>query len=220
MIGAFEKSTDAIKQLISSGVAVSINTTVTHDNINSLEDLIDSAAEFGCSSYKAITFVPAGRGHLNSDRLKLSRFENYLMGKIIVNKSKEYKGKMSISTETTFEHLVERKNVKRNKQQGTMGCSAGNASLSIGSDGTLYPCPFFRNFPLGNILQDDFKDIWNNHPILRKLRSIEKSEMEEPCRSCSFAPDYCMGGCRASAFIESGNLFATDPNCFATIPVP
>jgi radical SAM protein with 4Fe4S-binding SPASM domain len=95
-----------------------------------------------------------------------------------------------------------------------MICSAGYDELSVGSDGTANPCPFLHDSPLGNLLIDSIEKIWLACAILNEMRSLEKSEMTGPCRTCDYATEHCRGGCRASAFINSGSLKGSDPLCF------
>ena len=97
---------------------------------------------------------------------------------------------------------------------GPMGCSAGYDTLCISSNGTVFACTFMRDFPLGNLMERPLREIWDQAPVLRTLRTIRKAEMHEPCKSCNYSPVLCRGGCRAAAYIEYGDLMSVDPTCF------
>lgn len=91
-------------------------------------------------------------------------------------------------------------------------CPAGTTKLSVACDGSVYPCYlFFRDnaFCLGNILEDDFNEIWN-HPALDFFRHYRQS----PCTdsSCRFF-GRCRGGCPAMAYLAYGRLDAPEPRC-------
>jgi radical SAM protein with 4Fe4S-binding SPASM domain len=214
--GAFETACRTVRLLHDRGIATSLSTTVTHQNINSIKKIIELAIELGCNGYKAIPFIPIGRGQKNAQQLKLSLLEHYLMSKTIIEERKRLDNKLIISTESSFACLFELPPIEK-VEDGPMGCSAGYDTLSIGADGTAYPCPFLREFPLGNLRDTLLKTIWIEHPLLNLLRNIKKQQMTEPCKTCSYSPASCRGGCRAMAYIEHGNLYASDPTCFQSL---
>lgn len=213
--GAFEASCASIKRLKEHDIAVSISTTVTNRNIDSLEKIICLAAELGCRGYKAIPFLPAGRGKENSE-LALDIKEHYRLYSTLSKWSKKLEGKMNVSTETSFSFLLE-KPVPNCSGNGPVGCSAGYDTLSIGADGMAYPCPFLHDFPIGRLTHSSLRDIWHNSPTLKTLRTMEKHDLSEPCRSCGYMPHLCKGGCRAAAWLNSGDLKACDPTCFKSV---
>ena len=71
---------------------------------------------------------------------------------------------------------------------------------------------------------DDFEEIWDNHPLLWKLRTRENLETyvvngeEVGCGNC---PDkYICGGCRARAYAYfNGNVNAPDIGCIYNKPL-
>jgi len=212
--GAFERASRSVRRLREEGIAVSISTTATAENIDDLDRIIDFALERDCLGYKAIPFLCAGRGKQNADRLKLDRRGYHKLCQTLQRRRKELDGKMNISTEATYHFLLDPP-PRSAPIDGPMGCSASYDTLSVGANGAAYPCPFLRDFPLGNLLDVELKGIWYGAPTLRALRRIAKSDLEEPCRSCKYAPIQCRGGCRAAAYLEHGSLYAHDPACFS-----
>ena len=190
-----------------------MSTTVTAENVKDLDRIIDLALELGCSGFKAIPFLPAGRGRDNAGRLKLAPWEQRHFTQTLVKRRSELAGQLNISVETCFSFLLESPPSAKHRN-GPMGCSAGYDTLSIGADGTVYPCPFLHDFPMGNLMDRSLASIWYQSSILQTLRSLQKQEMDESCRSCPYAPLLCQGGCRAAAFLEHGDLRAADPTCF------
>jgi len=211
--GAFAAACTAIRRLQDEGIATSISTTVTSENVGTLDAIIDFALGMQCQVFKAIPFLPAGRGKKNAARLRLTRGGHQQLSVTLQRRSKELGGQLIISGDTTFGFLVERPPVDV-CCDGSMGCRAGHDTLSIGPDGMAYPCPFLQDFPLGNLLQRSLKRVWNEAPILRTLRQLKKQDLGEPCKGCRYAPKVCRGGCRAAAYLEYGDLRAADPNCF------
>jgi radical SAM protein with 4Fe4S-binding SPASM domain len=214
--GAYDEACKNIHRLIDENITVSLSTTVTKNNLYELEDIVELALDLGCSGFFANAMLPAGRGADNVDRFRMDTNEYKRMYKILVDKSKELKGRLAISTDMCFPFLFASAPVRTNSD-GRMGCSAGLDTLCIGADGTAYPCHLLRDMPLGNILDMGIRSLWKDPPALRELRDLQKKDMKEPCHSCRFAPHPCVGGCRAAAYLEHGDLRAMDPTCFIQI---
>jgi radical SAM protein with 4Fe4S-binding SPASM domain len=91
-------------------------------------------------------------------------------------------------------------------------CPAGTTKLSLLPNGDMYPCYLFfqfTEFRLGNILVDDFNDIWH-HPILNYFRTFKKNNC--PKTDCSLFHS-CHGGCPALSYIFYNTLNGPDPRC-------
>ncbi|NIM44245.1 MAG: SPASM domain-containing protein, partial [Nitrososphaeria archaeon] len=92
------------------------------------------------------------------------------------------------------------------------GCGAGRFYISLEPNGDMYPCVFFpheKAVRVGNVLRDDFEDIWRNSELLWNLRV--KDNLSPNCGTCEYL--YTCGGCRARAYNYYGNLKAPDPGC-------
>lgn len=213
---AFAKACETLRRLKEEGLSTSISTTATAQNIDQLEELIDLAVELGCDAFKAIPFIPAGRGQQNESRLSLDQQSSRKLSMTLAAKSRELAGRINISTESTFLFLLDPPPAV-DGSNGRMVCSAGYDQLSVGADGTAYPCPFLHDFPLGNLLRDSVDKIWRESATLNQLRTLEKLAMQGPCRTCKFAPEHCHGGCHASAFLDCGSIQGSDPLCFKAL---
>lgn len=101
------------------------------------------------------------------------------------------------------------------------GCGAGRLYCCLEPNGDVKPCVFFptnKNTVLGNILKDNFEEIWDNHPFLWRLRTREKLEdyiVDGKRIGCGNCPDkYICGGCRARAYSYfGGNVNSPDIGC-------
>jgi radical SAM protein with 4Fe4S-binding SPASM domain len=93
------------------------------------------------------------------------------------------------------------------------GNSAGRKLLNIDSEGFVKPDPFFPQ-KIGNILTQDFSDIWSNEPspLLQKLR-VHPRELSGKCSDCEYL-DICNGGSRSRAYAIYGDMWAEDPSCY------
>lgn len=107
------------------------------------------------------------------------------------------------------------------------GCGAGRLYMCLEPNGDMKPCVFFgsgKRTILGNILKDDFEQVWDSHPFLWTLRSREKLEdynVDKRVVGCGQCPDkYICGGCRARAFSYfNGDLNAPDIGCIDNEPL-
>lgn len=209
--GAFDAACHTIRSLVGKGIRTNLITTVTSRNIGQLDSIIDLAVDLGCRGITVNPFVPVGRGKTNTD-LKLDPQGYECLYRTLYDRANELKNRLNFSSEIGFSFLFDpgTKKVKRKY----MGCGVGYDVLDIGPDGTAYPCPFLHAFPLGNVMNRPLEEVWRNAPPLEPLRALRKSRMHGPCKSCDHAPGICVGGCRARAFHEYGDLMAPDPACF------
>ncbi|MBN1539304.1 MAG: radical SAM protein [Candidatus Thermoplasmatota archaeon] len=76
---------------------------------------------------------------------------------------------------------------------GIRQCSACRLNMAVEPDGAVIPCQSYYE-PLGNILRDRWKDIWE-HELCRKVR--ERGELPRGCKGCDLL-EVCGGGCPLS----------------------
>jgi radical SAM protein with 4Fe4S-binding SPASM domain len=89
-------------------------------------------------------------------------------------------------------------------------CSGGNFVLTVKVDGSVQPCPFMSDMPLGNIYQQDiwtiYKHRFNNQELV-KFKSVPAE-----CSYCSYQ-SVCGGGCKAGNKIVQGTYHCRDQRC-------
>lgn len=106
-------------------------------------------------------------------------------------------------------NVLERDN---NREKGSLipmfsGCSAGVNSLAIWPNGIVTPCTKLFT-PIGNVYHEALGKMWLESELLGKLR---QREFHGKCGQCSFR--YLCGGCRASAFVNTLDVYGSDPLC-------
>ncbi len=107
------------------------------------------------------------------------------------------------------------------------GCGAGRLYCCLEPNGDIKPCVFFQTSKetvLGNMLKDNFEEIWDTHPLLWKLRIREDLEdclIGGEKVGCGECPDkYICGGCRARAYSYfNGNVKMPDVGCIHNAPL-
>ncbi len=86
-------------------------------------------------------------------------------------------------------------------------CDAGLNQMIIAPNGDIRPCVCLPHI-LGNILNDDPKEVWKNSSFLRFLQHFE--HVPPICHSCDLVA-ICKGGCRAAAYSVYGDFNSIDP---------
>lgn len=88
------------------------------------------------------------------------------------------------------------------------GCLAGTSYCIISPKGQVQPCAYL-NIPLGDVRETPFDEIWQQHPVLKELRTLD---YKGGCGVCKYKK--ICGGCRArAAYYEEGDYMAEEPWC-------
>ena len=87
-------------------------------------------------------------------------------------------------------------------------CVLGTDGLCLMPDGTVFPCRRFPR-PIGNLLTDSLKSIWEKSEVLEKVR--RKENLKGKCGTCRI--EGCTG-CRSLAYALTGDFLAEDPHCW------
>jgi radical SAM protein with 4Fe4S-binding SPASM domain len=98
-----------------------------------------------------------------------------------------------------------------------VGCIAGKSSMTILADGEAVPCVCLEDhfFSCGNVRTQSLQELWSAPAM-----SFYRGEAPIPaCADCGEQP-FCLGGCRALAFLTSGQPDGPDPACRYWKPVP
>jgi radical SAM protein with 4Fe4S-binding SPASM domain len=173
----------------------------------------------------AFNFIPAGRGE-EIKKTDLSPEEREEMLRMLWDELKTRKinvlstapqfARMALQQEKKWEEKVIPTHFCNPKLAGQLldlaefigGCGAGRFYLGMRANGDLQPCVFFP-LKLGNILRDDFEELWINNSILKELRN--KDMLKDNCGKCEYR--YYCGGCRARAYGYTNDYLFPDPGC-------
>jgi radical SAM protein with 4Fe4S-binding SPASM domain len=92
-----------------------------------------------------------------------------------------------------------------------VGCISGIYSYMITAQGRVATgCLIQEEVGNSNLLKRSLRDIWNEGKLFQKLRNREN--LKGKCGQCVYR--YVCGGCRRSAFIQTGDFMGPDPNCW------
>lgn len=93
-------------------------------------------------------------------------------------------------------------------------CGAGKECLSISDSGDVFPCTAI-NIKIGNIFENTIKEICNTSDVIKELNAMREKKIDniKECKECKYK-SLCHGGCRANAYIATGDLYGVDPYCW------
>lgn len=202
--GSFEKATGALDALHQAGVKSTMSSVISRINFRDFRSLLDLAREHHVSQVYLHNFKCSGRGFKNREDLDLTP-EEWKDFYVEALKVKEETKDLLIS----FDDPVIASLPGYNDNPLVKGSSCGKLSLHLRPNGDITPCGFIP-LVVGNILRDDFEDLWYNSPVLNGMRN---KEAKGKCQGCGAYQD-CLGGCTARAFATTGDLSEPDPHCW------
>jgi radical SAM protein with 4Fe4S-binding SPASM domain len=197
-----------MKNVLNEGMYLQVNITISKFNISELEDLVRFADKIGAHVILLYTFVSIGRGE-TFRWLALDREEFFT----VIEKASELQGNVKlvispVAAPWYYAYLASRSRVPVSFwRRFVTGCIAGRGMFYIKPNGDVWPCAFIP-VVAGNVLREPAVKIWRGE-LFERLR--DRRNLKEPCRSCPFR-EVC-GGCRARAYLKTGDLFAGDPLC-------
>jgi Fe-coproporphyrin III synthase len=227
--GSFHRSVAAFTHCREAGVRCGVRVTLTRENYNELESLIDLARTLGASRFCLYWLVPCGRGRDAYERLQLGCEEVTAALNLLYRKAKETDPAamefLTVDAPQDCIHLLQSMERDRSPDLADAqdllkslkgGCSAGDRVANIDPWGNIYPCQFARSrdFLIGNIKDRHFSGIWGDdtHPVLARFRKKDPP-IGGKCRNCGYF-HLCGGGCRIRAYATNGDFSAEDPFCF------
>jgi Fe-coproporphyrin III synthase len=225
--GAFRETLKAVLLANATGAKVGIRFTITKETINSLEYIFDLVEKHNIPKIYISHLVYSGRG-LDNLKMDLSKEQRRKSVEFILDKAFEYyKDGRDIEIVTgnmeqdailflnrfakEYPHL---KDTMRERLVTWGGNSAGRNLLNVNSVGDVRPDPFFP-ITVGNIIKEDFGDVWNSGELLDQLRIHPRKQIGGICADCEQI-DICNGGSRARAYAITGDLWSEDPSCYLT----
>jgi radical SAM protein with 4Fe4S-binding SPASM domain len=188
--GAWEKSVNACKALRQNGILVQVNTTLTHDNYNQIDDIMTLAESIGVENFHLFFLVPTGRG------VKLNDISPEKYEEMITNTfAKVHKHRLNVKPSCAPQFMRIAQGMGLDMRQWVRGCLAGMHYCRIYPNGDVTPCPYLP-IKLGNIREQSFKDIWFNSEVFKSLRNLDT--LKGKCGACEYKT--LCGGCRARAY--------------------
>ncbi len=216
--GSFKAALAAVRTFCSLGFNVSISSVLTAMTHQDLDYLVTSAIELGATGLKTSLFLPTGRGHKNAQELRLSPAQAREDFRKLLRLQHQYGSRLKIALEGVYPGLNNNKPVPVNagdsRAASEVGCPAGVTQLVIAANGMVYACPFLYGHPAGDLRKNSLLEIWHDADIFKIFRRMTKGQLKGRCKVCPHLPEKCHGGCRAAAYVLTGDIYAEDPMCW------
>ena len=204
--GAWEETVAGIKVAVKHHIHINTNTTLLDNNATpeKIDQLSDFLAEMGVMTFGLNALIYSGKGKDVDTAIHTDRLPELLDA---AKTAAERNGQRLLwYTPTPYCHFD-----PVASGVGYKSCSAAKYSMGIEPDGNVIPCQSWYE-PVGNILTDNWGQIWNN-PLCVRLRN--KEYMPELCDKCSRF-DICTCGCpmEINRNRENIRLISDLPECF------
>ncbi len=179
LMGRDEASREAmLNSLLYAGLSnldVDVHFIPMKKNYKEIIDILEMLEIAGIKNISILNFVPQGRGRKNVEELKLSHYELNDFFEIISNYKKYYSGRIRIGIPL--------------QKENSHKCTAGLEKIDIKFDGTVLPCPAFKelteeeaikyNIKLYNIYDSIDKVVVPGYgtriePLCKKLYKVNK----------------------------------------------
>jgi len=173
--GSFKRLLNSLELLRKRGLKVNLKMVVMKGNQKDIEKVNKIGESFGSKTYFDFFITPRDDGDISPTLLRLNRNELFRALKTVKNIFNSCSVK-------DYEELKNRKYL----------CSAGVNFFNINPQGIVSPCIQLR-IPCGNIIKDDFEEIWNGKQM-KEIRSVLK-KLNQKCGGCLYLDfcHYCIG---------------------------
>ncbi len=226
--GSFEIAKRIAKDIVSVGLSLQINTTVSRYNLELLEEMTQMVADMAAVQWSVFFLVPTGRGKADD---MISAQEHERVFHWLYDLSKQSPFDIKSTAAPAYRRVV----IERKRQDGHLQAAPGEMPRTVAGAGYRYQdglnrpaqgvndgkgfcfvshtgdvCPSgFLPLPGGNIRQQSLTDVYRHSTLFRDLRQPDK--LKGKCGRCEYR-QVC-GGSRARAYALTGDYMATDPSC-------
>jgi MoaA/NifB/PqqE/SkfB family radical SAM enzyme len=218
--GTFKKTLKALELMTKENLSVRINCVVSKLNITDIHGLVELAS----SLVEEINFYnlkPIGRAKSKINYC-LSFEENYNLA-VELHKLRELYPEISIRHFGEYLFSIKEKHKSKLGQLKTSLHPYGNSTLSISSDGGVWPHGFSpyqsKWLRLGEFQNDNISDIWF---FSEKLETIRKwlVDLENRCKRCNEYMVRCIGQNFEMEIARITGQLEENPYCISTEKLP
>jgi radical SAM protein with 4Fe4S-binding SPASM domain len=224
-IGCFKAALAGVENCQKAGLKTGLRFTITKQNANKIPVVFDIAASANIRRICFYHLVKAGRAK-NLNTYTLTPQQTRQAVDAIIEKTKEFVQKklvdevLTVGNHTDGPYLLiritsdERRATAKHLLLANGGNKIGEKIASVGWDGSVYPDQFWRNYSLGNVKNQTFKEIWENsdEPVLGKLRKKDEFA-DKRCLRCKWF-DLCKGNFRFLGSDPSEKNWLLEPPCY------
>lgn len=205
--GTFQKAVRTLKEgckLLHTPLKVAV-CTLLPENVREILELVDVVEDTGADAFCLVPLYPIKRS------AELQDLETEEKSRIFECLAARPHSKTKIGI------LAPPALIPKALRSRELGCGyicSFPSILGIDSNGDVAPCDGLLSrdeFRLGNVRHAGLRSLWD-HPTMLKLRDISCSNLTGVCKRCCHLK-FCVGGCRARAYLEYKDFHAPNPLC-------
>ncbi len=193
---SFEPVMRNIVLSVNAGLKTVIRITVTNDNVDAIENIVESLANVGVSKIELKGVIPIGRADFNMMPKYRKLEEAFKKGINIVN---GHPGDVKIGIMCNYLPRCKGYSVANNT-----ACVCGYSAIYVSANGAITPCSYFPSESNYNIYKNTITEAWES-PLFNSIRK----DVPGKCMKCDDW-EHCRNGC--PAILYSGN--AIGKSCF------
>jgi radical SAM protein with 4Fe4S-binding SPASM domain len=229
MVGAFDRSLNAIRLCRDAGLKVGVRFTMTQDNAHDLPALLKLVEEEGIDRFYFSHLNYAGRGNVNRKDDAQHRLTREAMD-LVFDTCWDYEQRGLRKEFTTGNNDADgvyflfwarrRFPALEAHLRAKLAQWGGNASgvnvANIDNLGNVHPDTMWWHYSLGNVRERPFSAIWQDlsDPLMAGLNARPR-QLKGRCGACRCF-DICGGNTRVRAQQLSGDPWQEDPGCYLT----
>jgi radical SAM protein with 4Fe4S-binding SPASM domain len=226
--GCFKATMTGFENCRKANLRMGLRFTISNSNKEQVPAVFDICKDNGVRRVCFYHLIRSGRGK-DIESQVVSNADTRKVMDIIFERTEDFVSKglldevLTVGNHADGPYLLVKmqqqgKNIDQQKQLllSNGGNRIGEKISSVGWDGTVYADQFWRNYPLGNVTQKTFKEIWTNpdDPVLQKLRNKSKFA-DKRCLKCKWF-DLCKGNFRFLGSDPDIKNWRLEPDCYLT----
>ena len=211
--GSFERTIEALELLNRHEVQYGINCCLHAHNLGNHRKILDLTTGHGASRIAFLDLKPSPRMRKNAGWVPSHSDYLRVLPELMLDRIK-YKRRIDVALDTFLTCRPPDESVLE-ARRGYVCCQAGRSSLSIGSDGTVYPCNlvmFDPKWAMGNIRGESVPEIWFSKKWSFFRGDVKTSDLTK-CKGCKSLPECSDFYCRLHPYLASGDPYGPHPKC-------
>lgn len=206
--GNFAATIDFITKVQRAGFRVIVNTVVIKQNVHDLYDMALMLEDIGINRWRLTVPREQGETVLNKDLIMPEWEDIFRAYDKLIRHALDKSGPMKMQIGSIFKSELLEEPVYYLFGASNSCCEYKRNTLVIKPDGRVTPCTAFDNMALGNIKEQDLREIWYAEKT-QAMKTLPVSETD--CKDCEILA-YCGAGCRRIAWELHGSVLAKDDN--------
>lgn len=228
--GSFKMAIAGIENCRQAGIKTGLRFTMTGANIEQIPAVFELAASLDVRRLCFYHLIRTGRAEELTGYLPTSRQVRSGIDTIIEKTGQFVRSDTIDEVLTVGNHcdgpyllikLAEKANTAYYKTARRLllaggGNRIGSGICCVSWDGQVYPDQFWRNYSLGSVGKNSFRDIWLNdsEPVLKRLRNRLRPARSR-CSNCVWF-DLCRGNFRFTGSDPQDDCWFNEPACYLT----